>query len=97
MRYLFNSYYEAAGPRHARPARGLITRPGVEEIAAYRAHVTSATEKLIANANAESWPEISALIELGLNHEQQHQELILMDIKHLFAQNPLKPAYRRAA
>jgi len=92
--YLFNSYYEAAGPRYPRPARGLITRPGVEEIASYRAQISAAMEKLIANAGAESWPEISNLIELGLNHEQQHQELILMDIKYLFAQNPLKPAYR---
>ncbi|MGO9786313.1 MAG: ergothioneine biosynthesis protein EgtB [Stellaceae bacterium] len=92
--YLFNSYYEAAGLRHARPARGMITRPGVEEIAAYRAQISAALEKLIANASAESWPEISNLIELGVNHEEQHQELILMDIKHLFAQNPLKLAYR---
>ncbi len=92
--YLFNSYYEAAGPRYPRPARGMITRPGVEEIASYRAHITAAMEKLIENVSAAMWPQISALIELGVNHEQQHQELILMDLKHLFAQNPLKPAYR---
>ncbi|HXP13668.1 MAG TPA: ergothioneine biosynthesis protein EgtB [Stellaceae bacterium] len=91
---LFNSYYEAVGPRHPRPARGMLSRPGVAEIASYRAHVTAAAEKLIASAGAESWPEIATLIELGVNHEQQHQELILMDLKHLFAQNPLKPAYR---
>jgi ergothioneine biosynthesis protein EgtB len=92
--HLFNSYYEAVGPRHPRPARGMLTRPGVEAIAAYRAHVTSAMEELIAGASAALWPEIVNLIELGSHHEEQHQELILMDVKHLFAQNPLKPAYR---
>jgi len=88
--YLFNSYYEAVGPRHPRPQRGMITRPGVEEIAAYRRHVTQATARMIdggANAAAD-------LIELGLHHEQQHQELILMDAKHMLSMNPLRPAYR---
>jgi ergothioneine biosynthesis protein EgtB len=91
--HLFNSYYEAAGTRHPRPERGLLSRPGVSEISSYRQHVTHAMEELIAGAGAELWRRIAPLIELGLNHEEQHQELILMDIKHAFAQNPLKPVY----
>jgi ergothioneine biosynthesis protein EgtB len=87
--YLFNSYYEAAGPRHERPARGMITRPGIEEIAAYRAHVDNAMAELLADPSAE----IADLAELGLNHEQQHQELLLTDIKHAFAANPYPPVY----
>jgi ergothioneine biosynthesis protein EgtB len=87
--YLFNSYYEAVGPRHPRPQRGLITRPGVEEVLAYRRHVSMAVEELVRRGPGE-W---SALLELGLHHEQQHQELLLMDIKHLLSLNPLKPAY----
>ncbi len=94
--YLFNSYYEGAGARHPRPARGLLSRPGVAEIAQYRAHVDRAMEDLIADASAASWREIAPLFELGLNHEEQHQELILMDIKHVLAINPLQPAYRDA-
>ena len=89
--YLFNSYYEAVGPRHPRPQRGMITRPGVDEILAYRRHVSEAMVDLIdGGAN-----EAAALIELGLHHEQQHQELILMDAKHLLSLNPLRPAYRK--
>ena len=95
--HLFNSYYEAVGPRHPRPARGLLSRPGVAEVARYRAHVTAAMERLIAGADAPAFYVIAPLIELGLAHEEQHQELILMDIKHVFAQNPLAPAYRSAA
>src|SRR5215469_6278489 len=91
--HLFNSYYEAIGPRHPRPARGLLSRPGVAEIAHYRAHVTAATEQQIARADAATFAVVAPLIELGLAHEEQHQELILMDIKHVFAQNPLQPAY----
>ncbi len=94
--HLFNSYYEAVGPRHPRPARGLLSRPGVADIARYRAHVTAAMERLIATADAATFRAIAPLIELGLAHEEQHQELILMDIKHVFAQNPLAPAYRTA-
>jgi ergothioneine biosynthesis protein EgtB len=90
--YLFNSYYEAVGPRHPRPQRGLITRPGVEEIGAYRRHVTEAMSRLINEAGGDP-PE---LIELGLHHEQQHQELILMDIKHALSLNPQFPAYAAA-
>ncbi|MBS0526638.1 MAG: ergothioneine biosynthesis protein EgtB [Proteobacteria bacterium] len=87
--YLFNSYYEAVGPRHPRPQRGLITRPGVGEILAYRRSVTEAMAELIGSNRSEE----TGLIELGLHHEQQHQELILMDIKHALSLNPLFPAY----
>src|SRR3954467_12781374 len=78
--FLFNSYYVAAGPRHARPKRGLITRPNAGEVAAYRAHVDAAVEVLIAGASAAAWPEIVRILEIGLNHEEQHQELMLTDI-----------------
>ncbi|MBV8393840.1 MAG: ergothioneine biosynthesis protein EgtB [Alphaproteobacteria bacterium] len=89
--YLFNSYYEAVGPRHPRPQRGLLTRPGVETILAYRRHATEAMAEMIDRAGDDV--EWLSLLELGLHHEQQHQELILMDIKHLLSLNPLKPAY----
>ena len=95
--HLFNSYYETVGPRHPRPARGLLSRPGVAEIARYRAHVTAAMERLIATADAATFAALAPLVELGIAHEEQHQELILMDIKHVFAQNPLLPAYKSAA
>jgi len=88
--YLFNSYYEAVGPRHPRPARGLITRPGLAEVHAYRRHVDAGIERLLAG---DASPEIEFLITLGLAHEEQHQELLLMDALHLFAQSPLSPAY----
>ena len=91
--YLFNSYYEAVGPRHPRPQRGMITRPGVAEVLAYRRHVTDAMTGLLAGGDNR----IAPLVELGLHHEQQHQELLLMDAKHLLAQNPLKPAYQTIA
>ncbi|MCG8548395.1 MAG: ergothioneine biosynthesis protein EgtB, partial [Alphaproteobacteria bacterium] len=91
--YLFNSYYEAVGPRHARPARGLLTRPSRAEVQDYRAHVDAAMERLIRTAPAADWSGIAERITLGLNHEQQHQELLLMDIKHVFSCNPLAPAY----
>jgi ergothioneine biosynthesis protein EgtB len=92
--YLFNSYYEAAGPRHPRPQRGLLSRPSVERVAAYRDDVTAAMLRLIEEAGDAAWREAAPLVELGLHHEQQHQELILMDIKHVFSTNPLLPAYR---
>jgi len=91
--FLFNSYYVAAGPRHARPKRGLITRPNAGEVAAYRAHVGAAVETLIGEASAAAWPEIARILEIGLNHEEQHQELMLTDILHAFGQNPTAPAY----
>jgi ergothioneine biosynthesis protein EgtB len=94
--YLFNSYYEAVGPRHPRPERGLISRPGVAEIARYRAHVDAAIEQLVAVLDDDAWALAAPLIELGLHHEEQHQELILMDIKHVLSLNPLQPAYHAA-
>lgn len=89
--YLFNSYYEAVGPRQPRPQRGLLTRPSAQTVGAYRAHVDAAMTRLLAGPLT---PEILERIELGLAHEEQHQELILMDILHLFAQSPLSPAYQ---
>jgi ergothioneine biosynthesis protein EgtB len=86
--YLFNSYYEAEGPRHARPQRGLLTRPSLGEVRDWRAHVDAA----VADALPGLSPAALALVDLGIHHEQQHQELLLTDIKHLFAQNPLGPA-----
>ena len=88
--YLFNSYYESLGDRHPRPQRGLITRPSGEEILAYRRHVDAAIQQLLEDA----WStEIAWACETGLQHEQQHQELILTDIKHALSCNPLLPAY----
>ncbi len=91
FQFLFNSYYEAVGQRQPRPQRGLLSRPTLEEVLAYRAHVDRALETLLRLAPL---PECAALIELGLHHEQQHQELFLTDLLHLFAHNPLRPAYR---
>jgi len=91
--YLFNSYYEAVGPRHPRPQRGMITRPGVEEILAYRRYVSEEMIKLLHSGD----DRIEPLVELGLHHEQQHQELVLMDAKHLLSLNPLRPSYSAAA
>jgi ergothioneine biosynthesis protein EgtB len=92
--YLFNSYYEAEGPRHPRPQRGVLSRPSCDDVASYRSHVEAGMARLIAGASNEAWSEIAPLIELGCHHEQQHQELILMDIKHVFSLNPLLPAYQ---
>jgi ergothioneine biosynthesis protein EgtB len=91
--FLFNSYYVAAGPRHARPKRGLITRPTVEDVTAYRAHVDAAIEQLIDTVSPDVLEKIIPVIEIGLHHEQQHQELILTDILHAFSQNPTDPVY----
>jgi dimethylhistidine N-methyltransferase len=88
--YLFNSYYEAVGPRHPRPQRGLMTRPGVDQVLAFRKHVDQHMVTLLANGVSD---ELSSLVELGLAHEEQHQELLLMDILHLFSLSSLKPAY----
>ena len=87
--YLFNSYYEAEGPRHARPRRGMLSRPSLDEVRAYRAHVDEALERALPSLPASALD----LIELGINHEQQHQELFLTDILATFAENPLQPAY----
>jgi ergothioneine biosynthesis protein EgtB len=89
--FLFNSYYEAIGARQPRPRRGMITRPSLDEIHTYRAHVDAAIERLLSTAPRH---DVAELIELGCHHEQQHQELLLTDILHLFAQNPLQPAYK---
>ncbi|HEY4030886.1 MAG TPA: ergothioneine biosynthesis protein EgtB [Caulobacteraceae bacterium] len=94
--FLYNSYYEAVGPRWSRPERGLLSRPSLDEVMAYRRHVDDAMARLIATAPAGRWAELEPLIDLGLNHEQQHQELILMDIKHVLSLNPLSPAYLEA-
>ena len=92
--YLFNSYYEAAGPRHPRAERGLLSRPSVDVIAAYRDHIGAAMGRFVEGAPEQAWREAAPLLELGLHHEQQHQELILMDIKHVFSINPLAPAFQ---
>jgi ergothioneine biosynthesis protein EgtB len=89
--YLFNSYYEGAGPRHTRSERGLLSRPGVGEVTAYRQTVDDAVAALLDRSVPAA---AAARIELGLHHEQQHQELVLMDIKHVLGTNPLRPAYR---
>jgi ergothioneine biosynthesis protein EgtB len=87
--FLFNSYYEAEGPRHARPRRGMLSRPSLDEVRAYRAHVDEALERALPALS----PAALELIELGINHEQQHQELFLTDILATFAENPLQPTY----
>ncbi len=92
--YLFNSYYNAVGDRLARPHRGLITRPALDEVYAYRANVDRAMESFLESSATTLDPDVAAVIELGINHEQQHQELILTDIKHALGQNPLRPTYR---
>jgi ergothioneine biosynthesis protein EgtB len=88
--YVFNSYYEGVGARHPRSERGLLSRPGAAEVLDYRQHVDGFMDQLLA---ADLGPETLDLVELGLNHEQQHQELLLMDIKHVLSCNPLRPAY----
>ena len=89
--YLFNSYYDSVGARHPRPARGMLTRPSLEEVLGYRAHVDEAMDALLAGALDSRAAE---LLQLGLSHEEQHQELILMDLKHALSMNPLDPSYR---
>jgi ergothioneine biosynthesis protein EgtB len=91
--YLFNSYYEAVGDRWPRPARGLLSRPTVAEVYDYRRSVDERMLRLLDRADADALAAVAPLVELGLNHEQQHQELILTDLKHGFALNPLRPAY----
>lgn len=91
--FLFNSYYVSAGPRHTRGERGLITRPGAADITAYRRHVDTAMVEFLGRADEPTLEAVAPLVEVGLNHEQQHQELLLTDILHAFAQNPTAPAY----
>jgi ergothioneine biosynthesis protein EgtB len=91
--YLFNSYYEGEGPRHARPRRGMLSRPSLDEVRNYRAHVDEALERALPSLPSAALD----LIELGVNHEQQHQELFLTDILATFAENPLEPSYSELA
>ena len=90
--HLFNSYYESIGHPFSRPRRGLLSRPTVKDILDYRARVDEAMASFIRHAPHNTWRDAAALISLGLNHEQQHQELILTDIKHVLAENPMAPA-----
>lgn len=92
--YLFNSYYQGVGPQSPRQSRGLLTRPGVEEIYRYRHHVDRQLGELLERGVSAA---AAAVITIGLHHEQQHQELLLTDLKHLLSCNPLQPAYRTAA
>ena len=94
FRVLFNSYYNAVGEKHPRPERGLLTRPSLESVRAYRAHVDREMQAVWPDANGNG--ALSALLELGLHHEEQHQELILTDVKHLLSRHPTRPAYRPA-
>lgn len=94
FRVLFNSYYNTVGDKHPRPQRGLLSRPSLDEVLAYRRHVDEAMLQALSRHGGRS-SEFDALVELGLNHEQQHQELILMDVKHMLSCNPLQPAYQR--
>ncbi|RFC61922.1 ergothioneine biosynthesis protein EgtB [Fulvimarina endophytica] len=89
--FLFNSYYETVGERQPRARRGMVTRPSLEEVFAYRAHVDEAMDRLLSEGPDA---EVAELVGLGCQHEQQHQELLLTDILHLFSQNPLKPAFK---
>jgi ergothioneine biosynthesis protein EgtB len=93
FRVLFNSYYNGVGDKHPRPQRGLISRPMLDEVLAYRDHVES---RIVAAIEAGRFDaEFSALVDLGIQHEQQHQELILTDLKHMLSCNPLKPSYQK--
>jgi len=93
--YLFNSYYNAAGDMHRRDLRGLISRPTVSEAQRYRESIDSHMDDLLSNADEKLLDEIEPLLVLGVHHEQQHQELLITDIKHVFAQNPLHPVFRK--
>ena len=90
-RVLFNSYYNAVGDKHPRPDRGLLSRPTLDEVHSYRRQVEDHLVPLVAQATDDAG--LASLLELGLQHEQQHQELILTDLKHLLSRNPLQPAY----
>jgi ergothioneine biosynthesis protein EgtB len=92
--YLFNSYYVTVGDRHCRQNRGLLSRPTVAEVYAYRQHVDEAMVRFLSELKGSSLTELRPVIEIGLHHEQQHQELMLTDIKHVFWVNPMRPAYR---
>src|SRR4051794_10812757 len=87
--FLFNSYYETEGPRHARPRRGMLSRPSLDQVRSYRAHVDEALQRALPSLQGA----VLDLIELGINHEQQHQELFLTDILATFAENPIESSY----
>jgi ergothioneine biosynthesis protein EgtB len=91
--FLFNSYYETVGPRYARPDRGLISRPGAHEVGSYRSNVDDRMRDFVASLDDGTRDKLAPVIELGFHHEQQHQELLLMDIKHVLSRNPLRPVY----
>jgi ergothioneine biosynthesis protein EgtB len=91
---LFNSYYEQLGPRHPRSQRGLLTRPSLDEVREYRRHVDESVQAFIRESDPHAWHAAAPLIELGVNHEQQHQELIVTDVLHAFWCNPMLPALR---
>jgi ergothioneine biosynthesis protein EgtB len=91
--FLFNSYYEAVGPRYARAQRGVISRPGVHDVAVYRHNVDSRMRDLVSTLDEGTLAKAADTIQLGFHHEQQHQELLLMDIKHVLSLNPLQPVY----
>jgi ergothioneine biosynthesis protein EgtB len=93
FRVLFNSYYHSVGDKHPRPERGLLSRPSMETVLAYRRHVDAEMQRLLSRRQLAK--EVAALAELGIQHEQQHQELILTDLKHLFSRNPQRPAYHK--
>jgi ergothioneine biosynthesis protein EgtB len=91
--FLFNSYYEAVGPRYSRPHRGLISRPGAHDVGVYRSNVDDRMRDLLDSLDEGTLAKLASTIELGFHHEQQHQELLLMDIKHVLSLNPLQPSY----
>ena len=93
--YLFNSYYNAAGDMHRRDLRGLISRPTVKETQRYRSSIDTCIDDLVCNADEKLLDDIETILILGIHHEQQHQELLVTDIKHVFAQNPLYPVFRK--
>jgi len=91
--FLFNSYYETLGPRYSRPDRGLISRPGAHEVGTYRANVDARVRDLVSSLDSGTLDKLTPVLELGFHHEQQHQELLLMDVKHVLSRNPLQPVY----
>jgi ergothioneine biosynthesis protein EgtB len=95
--FLFNSYYVQAGERHCRAQRGYLSRPTVAEVYRYRAHVDQHLHRLLATADAAALRKLAPLVEIGLHHEQQHQELLVTDIKHVLSVNPLRPVFRESA
>jgi ergothioneine biosynthesis protein EgtB len=91
--FLFNSYYETVGPRYSRPDRGLVSRPGAREVGTYRANVDERVRDVVASLDTGTLDKLAPVLELGFHHEQQHQELLLIDIKHVLSRNPLQPVY----